>query len=167
MSDENENQIGRLENEALKRKERLKALKSGALRQHNPSSEIDSALPIKPIFRNYNPNDDNLKTGVLPKPDLIRIEQEIKDQLENSTPQPLIQNEIELSTLAPQKIDWDLKRDVEKKLKILESRTQKAIIELIRDRLQANKNGDFAELVSVGSKQPQKHNDDDDSQEED
>jgi len=37
--------------------------------------------------------------------------------------------------LAPRKPDWDLKRDVAGKLEKLERRTQKAIAELIRDRL--------------------------------
>jgi len=34
--------------------------------------------------------------------------------------------------LAPRKPDWDLKRDVAKKLEKLERRTQRAIAELIR-----------------------------------
>ena len=36
--------------------------------------------------------------------------------------------------LAPRKPDWDLKRDVAKKLDKLERRTQRAIAELIRMR---------------------------------
>ena len=38
----------------------------------------------------------------------------------------------DLEKLAPRKPDWDLKRDVSKKLEKLESRTQRAIAELIR-----------------------------------
>jgi coiled-coil domain-containing protein 12 len=37
-----------------------------------------------------------------------------------------------LSNLAPRKIDWDLKRNIAKKLNKLEKRTQKAIVEMIR-----------------------------------
>ena len=42
-----------------------------------------------------------------------------------------------LANLAPRKIDWDLKRDIAKKLEKLERRTQRAIAELVRkcDRL--------------------------------
>jgi coiled-coil domain-containing protein 12 len=40
-----------------------------------------------------------------------------------------------LTTLAPRKPDWDLKRDVAQKLSKLERRTRRAIAELIRDRL--------------------------------
>lgn len=38
----------------------------------------------------------------------------------------------DLSNLAPRKPDWDLKRDVAKKLEKLEKQTQRAIAELIR-----------------------------------
>lgn len=38
----------------------------------------------------------------------------------------------DLASLAPRKPDWDLQRDVAKKLEKLERRTQKAIAELIR-----------------------------------
>ena len=45
-----------------------------------------------------------------------------------------------------------MKRDVEKKLRLLEKRTQRAIVDLIKDRLKKQKNTDFAELVSVGAR---------------
>ena len=175
--------VGHLEDESLKRKEKLKALKKGELKGLNDSngtnnsSEQDdlSAFP-KPIFRNYTPKDESLKSGVLPKPKLIEIENEIKDHLDNAKPAPLIEKEIDLTTLAPQKIDWDLKRDVEKKLKVLEKRTQKAIVELIRDRIKGEKNTDLAELVSIGSRHnikrsevkdsKKKTNDEDEAEEE-
>lgn len=41
----------------------------------------------------------------------------------------------DLSTLAPRKIDWDLKRNIESKLQKLDKRTDKAINELIRAKL--------------------------------
>lgn len=41
----------------------------------------------------------------------------------------------DISNLAPRKPDWDLKRDIAKKLEILERRTQKAIAEEVRARL--------------------------------
>merc|ERR1712127_867221 len=153
-----ENNIGNLENEALKRKERLQALKRGNIKiitsESTENTEAEDSLKYypKPLFRNYTPKDDQLKPRVLPKPDLIEIENEIKEQLSSGKPAPLIENEIDLATLAPQKIDWDLKRDAEKRLRVLEKRTQKAIIELIKDRLKEQKNTDFAELVSIGTR---------------
>jgi len=38
----------------------------------------------------------------------------------------------------PKKINWDLKRDIEKKIQKLERRTQQAIIDLLRERLERN-----------------------------
>ena len=166
------NKIGSLETEALRRKERLKALKRGDLKsvpseqlEQNTENDILNELP-KPIFRNYTPKDDQLKPGVLPKPNLIEIENAIKDQLASGKPEPLIEKEIDLTTLAPQKIDWDLKRDVEKKLRLLEKRTQRAIVDLIKERLKKQKNTDFAELVSVGSKQENKQKEEDEEDDE-
>lgn len=57
----------------------------------------------------------------------------------------------DLHNLAPRKPDWDLKRDVDKKLEKLEKRTQKAIAELIRDRLKMGQE-DLASVVNVGTK---------------
>lgn len=140
--------VGRLEDEALRRKERLKALKRGDLKSLNENQNSEESSDIadkdepsfpKALFRNYNPKDEGLKSNVLPRPDLTEIRNEIKDQLESGKPKPLIENEIDLATLAPQKIDWDLKREAEKKLKVLEKRTQKAIVEIIRDRLKSQK----------------------------
>lgn len=155
MANEVEDKIGSLDDEALKRKERLKALKQGNVKTLSaPKSDEDGDnlknFP-KPIFRSYTPKTEELKTSVLPKPKLIEIENEVKEQLESGKPAPLIESEIDLTTLAPQKIDWDLKRDAEKRLRVLEKRTQKAIVELIKDRLKTKKNADLAELVSLGT----------------
>jgi hypothetical protein len=45
-------------------------------------------------------------------------------------------NEVEISALAPRKVNWDLKRDVQPKLDKLERRTQRAIVELLHQRLE-------------------------------
>lgn len=38
----------------------------------------------------------------------------------------------DLANLAPRKIDWDLKRNIQKKLDKLERRTQRAIAQIVR-----------------------------------
>jgi coiled-coil domain-containing protein 12 len=48
--------------------------------------------------------------------------------------------------LAPKKANWDLRRDVEKKLAKLDKRTQRAILETIRQRL--TDEGDLAQVVA-------------------
>lgn len=78
------------------------------------------------------------------KPTDIRVE--VKDQLEAAKTGVVI-DELDITNLAPRKPDWDLKRDVAKKLEKLERRTQKAIAELIRDRLKQRQ--DLAGAVTV------------------
>jgi coiled-coil domain-containing protein 12 len=55
---------------------------------------------------------------------------------------------LDFTNLAPKKPDWDLKRDIAPKLEKLEKRTQKAIAELIRERL---KEEDLANAVAAGA----------------
>lgn len=73
----------------------------------------------------------------------------MKDQLDSAKTGVVI-DELDISNLAPRKPDWDLKRDVAKKLEKLERRTQKAIAELIRERLKQRQE-DLAGVVSAGA----------------
>lgn len=75
--------------------------------------------------------------------------------------EPLEVKDIDISNLAPRKVDFDLKRAINKKLQKLEKRTQKAISELIRERL--NKQDDLLEQVNVGARDLQVQNNDVDS----
>lgn len=45
-----------------------------------------------------------------------------------------------VTSMAPKKVNWDLKRDVEKRLAKLERRTQRAIVELLKERLEREAN---------------------------
>lgn len=58
----------------------------------------------------------------------------------------LLFNQQNLANLAPRKIDWDLKRDISKKLEKLERRTQKAIVEILSELLTCTA---YCLLVSV------------------
>ncbi|XP_021397909.1 coiled-coil domain-containing protein 12 isoform X1 [Lonchura striata] len=145
--------LGRLEAEALKRRERLKALRQRTL-QNKESGEPESKIPredeeeeqvkhreIK--LRNYDPEDEELKKRKLPPAKPASVEETVKEQLEAAKPEPII-DEVDLANLAPRKPDWDLKRDVSKKLEKLEKRTQRAIAELIRAfRSHGNGGGSF------------------------
>lgn len=176
--------IGHLEDEALKRKDRLKALKrkrEGGKVSENGASRLTEAeaLPT-PIFRNYKPADDNLiEMAVEPaRPGdvgsevniynehswvescLLRVYSniqtvnesyfQVKDQLESAKSEIVI-DQLDVTSLAPRKPDWDLKRDVAKKLAKLERQTQKAIAELIRERLkERSEMEDLAAIVNAG-----------------
>ncbi|XP_061675324.1 coiled-coil domain-containing protein 12 isoform X2 [Syngnathoides biaculeatus] len=151
-----EKNIGSLQEQALKRKERLKALRDKKLhgreeedgepeRKKAHSEEETPEKKHKDLkLRNYTPEDEELKERQVPKAKPASVEDKVKDQLKAANPEPIIE-EVDLANLAPRKPDWDLKRDVAKKLEKLSRRTQRAIAELIRDRLR----GSEEELAGV------------------
>ncbi|XP_061574333.1 coiled-coil domain-containing protein 12 [Cololabis saira] len=145
-----EKNVGALQEQALKRKERLKALRDKQIhgkqlegedgepenkRAAVEESTVERHRELK--LRNYAPEDEELKERQVPKAKPASVEDKVKDQLEAANPEPIIE-EVDLANLAPRKPDWDLKRDVAKKLEKLERRTQRAIAELIRDRLRGS-----------------------------
>ncbi|XP_057560848.1 coiled-coil domain-containing protein 12 isoform X2 [Hippopotamus amphibius kiboko] len=103
---------------------------SGALGGHPAQLLTGRELRL----RNYVPEDEDLKKRRVPQAKPVAVEEKVKEQLEAAKPEPVIE-EVDLANLAPRKPDWDLKRDVAKKLEKLEKRTQRAIAELIRERL--------------------------------
>jgi len=141
--------VGHMEEEAKKRKERLKALRQKLLGgpEEETAKKIDAPLP-KPVFRSYNPSDEELQNAAKPKAAPIDIESQVADSLEQSSVTKLV-DDVDLTNLAPRKPDWDLKRDIAPKLARLERRTQKAIAELILDRLKNSQ--DLAASVQLSS----------------
>ncbi|OWR46723.1 coiled-coil domain containing 12 protein [Danaus plexippus plexippus] len=143
--------VGALEEEALKRKERLKNLK----RKHTNDESGDTSknepvvLP-KPKFRSYKPQDENLQKEKLQDAQPAQVEEEVKDLVEAGKEKVVLQD-LDISSLAPRKPDWDLKRDVAKKLEKLERRTQKAIAELIWERLKEGNEENLSALVSLNA----------------
>ncbi|CAM9362962.1 unnamed protein product [Choristocarpus tenellus] len=61
------------------------------------------------------------------------IQQELRKQKETVDAEDL--------NIAPKKANWDLKRDVEKKMEKLNRRTQRAIVELLRERIAEDTDG--------------------------
>ncbi|KAJ4459514.1 putative cwf18 pre-mRNA splicing factor [Paratrimastix pyriformis] len=89
------------------------------------------AIQEKPIvFRSYFPKDKAIGTHV-PKVMPPKIELNMASGLVEDA-----QGQINLLSLAPKKVTWDLKRDLQKKLDRLERRTQRAIYEIIREHIQ-------------------------------
>uniref|UniRef100_A0A3Q2VSI1 Coiled-coil domain containing 12 n=1 Tax=Haplochromis burtoni TaxID=8153 RepID=A0A3Q2VSI1_HAPBU len=149
-----EQSVGSLQEQALKRKERLKALREKQLHVsffYGVGGMLQSVAQATETpelkLRNYAPEDEELKERQVPKAKPASVEDKVKDQLEAANPEPIIE-EVDLANLAPRKPDWDLKRDVAKKLEKLERRTQRAIAELIRDRLRGHEE-ELAEAVGA------------------
>mmetsp|Transcript_9681 Transcript_9681/g.19012 ORF Transcript_9681/g.19012 Transcript_9681/m.19012 type:complete len:153 (+) Transcript_9681:65-523(+) len=114
-------------------------------------------------FRNYKPEDAELSSKAveiaLPTPILDEVAAktatraasddndgpESKKSKQDDAPETAIQRELrshneenggtELLNIAPRKPNWDLKRDVAKKMEKLQRRTQLAIVELIKERI--------------------------------
>jgi len=141
-------EIGHLEDEALKRKQRLAALKrklEGGQNSESSKKTPDDDLPV-PIFRSYKPLTEELNENVLPSAEPGSVVEAVRDSIEKANAAVL--EDLDFMNLAPRKPDWDLKRDIAKKLEKLEKRTSRAIGEIIRERL---KGQDFADAVTAGA----------------
>uniref|UniRef100_A0A672J4P3 Coiled-coil domain containing 12 n=1 Tax=Salarias fasciatus TaxID=181472 RepID=A0A672J4P3_SALFA len=154
-----EKSVVSLQEQALKRKERLKALRDKQLHgreqsdgePENKRAAVEEATEQKHRelkLRNYTPEDEELKERQVPKAKPASVEDKVKDQLEAANP------DCSVSDLAYCNFVFrDLKRDVAKKLEKLERRTQRAIAELIRDRLRGSEEELAAAVGAVGAEE--------------
>jgi coiled-coil domain-containing protein 12 len=90
-------------------------------------------------FKNYQPSSEELKTNA--KDSLTEIRQEIA-QVEENTERlaqeaisnvPDLKDNMDLTHIAPQKPNWDLKRELETKMASLERKTIKILSEMTRN----------------------------------
>ncbi|XP_066151898.1 coiled-coil domain-containing protein 12 [Euwallacea fornicatus] len=157
MTMSSKNAPGSLEEQALKRRQRLLNLKrkrDGQLGTDDSSSvhqdgEQNQEILPAPIFRSYRPLDEKLQENLISDVSPEDISEQVKDQLESAKSQ-IVMDQLDVTSLAPRKPDWDLKRDLNKKWEKLERQTQKAIAELIRERLKERKE-DLATMVNAGA----------------
>merc|ERR1711998_336255 len=94
----------------------------------------------KLVFRNYAPHDEELKQYVKPPPEVPDLEKELVELCLEQVKVDEAAREGQL-LVRPRKANWDLKRDVEKKLEKLEKRTQRAVLDLIQQKIQAQSEG--------------------------
>ncbi|KAL6603368.1 hypothetical protein ACP70R_043729 [Stipagrostis hirtigluma subsp. patula] len=87
-------------------------------------AEDDGDLPAMK-FRNYLPHDEQLRGGKLAPVSLPKFEDPVS--AETAEPKEL---ENPFGNIAPKNPNWDLKRDVQKRIDKLEKRTQKALAEI-------------------------------------
>merc|ERR1712150_157877 len=136
--------IGGMQDAAKARRERLMAAR--AKRKGGEESKQDEpALKL----RNYRPLDDNLHRDEIDKADVIPVDEHVEaleDEARADAPGAET-NELDLVALAPKRPDWDLKRAVEPRLEKLKRKTERAIAELIRERLKAT--NDLAAQVAA------------------
>ncbi|XP_038894163.1 coiled-coil domain-containing protein 12 [Benincasa hispida] len=129
-----------VEQVAAARKERLRALRaaqellnasdeknSGGEDKENGATADAEETNLNMKFRNYVPHDKELQEGKLAPPVLPKFEDPV-------TTEPAQLKEDPFVNIAPKKPNWDLRRDVQKKLDKLERRTQKALYKLMEEQ---------------------------------
>jgi coiled-coil domain-containing protein 12 len=124
---------------------RSKPVPTNAQEEESPEDPIEEEQDAKLKFRNYAPKDEALGKD---EDDDENDEQQPKRQRTDETRsalqealeaakqdvKPMVATSVE--PMAPKKINWDLKRDIGDQLAKLERRTQKAIVELLKERLE-------------------------------
>merc|ERR1712232_496486 len=104
-------------------------------------SPTESSQPTKePVikFRNYYPIDPKLRELKIPEAQTPALVEEITLKLKQLT----TQGQDDLLNLAPKKPTWDLKRDLQNKLDVIENRTQRAIVEILREKVEKSEKED-------------------------
>ncbi|KAL3424625.1 cwf18 pre-mRNA splicing factor [Phlyctema vagabunda] len=141
---------------ADERKSRLAKLKS--LKRKQPADEIvapesthSPSPPVEPDVarlhlsgRNYDPEAKGPKLGfeapptlTLEKPTLEQQAEEVEREIrEKAAEEEQDDKGVDLFKLQPKKPNWDLKRDLDKKLEVLNVRTENAIAKLVRERIE-------------------------------
>ncbi|GAA5942722.1 hypothetical protein JCM3775_005026 [Rhodotorula graminis] len=134
-----------LQEAAEARKQKLAALKkrkAAALTGTKDSADADDNNPDAEgfKFRNYDPD-----TGKARKHARTDEADTVEKQVEGLADQAIAQDELQraqeldLTNIQPKKPNWDLKRDLDRKLSKLKPKTDLAISQLIRKRLQAQR----------------------------
>ncbi|PAV23492.1 mRNA splicing factor [Pyrrhoderma noxium] len=126
-----------LAEEASARKARLLALRK---KKEGIDSEADG-LPVS--GRNFDPQTRTLKKRNQGDEDGAQdsVEKDISGLAEQiiAEDEQARAQELDLTNIAPKRPNWDLKREMERKVAKLERKTQEAIHTLIRQRLAAQK----------------------------
>ncbi|KAJ9293419.1 hypothetical protein DTO271G3_7915 [Paecilomyces variotii] len=140
---------------ATERKARLARLAALKRKQPEPESAVDNpprdeeledaAPDLTTSFlsgRNYDPETRGPKLGFehAPTDGQITLEEKAaeiaKATAEQAKKEEEAEQPIDLFKLQPKKPNWDLKRDLDEKLKILNVRTENAIARLVRQRIE-------------------------------
>jgi len=122
------------------RKERLLALRRKRAGEDVEVTSGDAKEPVL-INRNFDPETRTLRKHQTN----VEMEDTLESNVKGLAEQIVAEDEakraqdLDLLNIAPNRPNWDLKREMEKKLAKLERQTQQAIHTLIRQRLAAQK----------------------------
>ena len=120
------------------RKQKLLLLRQQRTAEASGQTAPDAGLLIKRHFRNYDPLTGQFRrfTSARDLPDTV--EKDIANVQADTIAldEQRRKEDLDLTNIAPKRPNWDLKRDLEKRLKKLERRDREAVILLIRQRIQ-------------------------------
>merc|ERR1711939_651434 len=152
-----------LEDAAAARKQKLLALRKRKAETAGDEAAADSAADelaeVKAArtefkFRSYDPSTGQArKHSKLDTPGEVET---VEEQTQHIIRQTILEDqerrrqELDLFNIQPKKPNWDLKRDLEKRLEKLKPKTQAAINTLIRQRLSAAQKGKSSTAASAG-----------------
>ncbi|KAJ1786889.1 hypothetical protein LPJ59_005839 [Coemansia sp. RSA 2399] len=136
---------GGLEEETQKRKARLQALRlarqaSGSKAEDTPSSSSDKTAEQQqqqPTATTENNNHDTVEGLVDGMVETTLAERQLN----------MASSELDITTVAPRRANWDLKHDLQQRLENLRPRNDAAIADLIRKRIQES--GDASDLAGA------------------
>ncbi len=133
-----------LESQSQQRKERLARLKNLKRKDGgSESEEPNGGLSLLP-GRNFDVTSRDAKFGYNENPseNMETVEKEALKLMEREREQreaDALKVDLDLDSIQPKRVNWDLKRDAEDKLAILKKRTDVAISKLVRQRLSSPK----------------------------
>jgi len=136
-----------LAEEVEARKARLQALRAKKAGTTNGEGKNATGLLSQ---RNFDPN-----TRTLRRVDASEIEDTVEKNIDGMVQTILEADkqrqeaELDLMNIAPKRVNWDLKRDLNKKLVPLEKSTKEAIYTLVRTRLSAETNDASKDIASA------------------
>jgi len=150
---------------ATERKARLAKLKSFKRKQPDEDPETDLAAQedaptVTTTYlsgRNYDPSTRGPKLGFETAPSENQETLEIRAKEISEETQKIAEEEekaekpIDLFKLQPKKPNWDLKRDVQRKLERLNVQTDNAIARIVRERIEAQRKKQVETVNGSGS----------------
>lgn len=150
---------------ATERKARLAKLKSLKRKQPDEDPETDLAAQedaptVTTTYlsgRNYDPSTRGPKLGFETAPSENQETLEIRAKEISEETQKIAEEEekaekpIDLFKLQPKKPNWDLKRDVQRKLERLNVQTDNAIARIVRERIEAQRKKQVETVNGSGS----------------
>nr|CAD2188189.1 unnamed protein product [Meloidogyne enterolobii] len=138
---EEERILTELEKNAISRRQHLLEMRKRFVGRNQGNGDIDGEqncgeerFPIQ--FRSYKPVNVQQQSSPSepPREEINLLKEKIEGQLEAGK-DAKVGESLDINTLAPRKVDWDLRRGIKEKLDKLDKRTNKAIIQLIRKRV--------------------------------